>query len=435
VRGYADRGSHKLTGQDQVSAKFYHPFTAIIIVLDNTLVGFGLLVRSHQTGTAATRLTGAVPSEVCALDPSGGTRIRRLSSSFVPSPCSESRRSRARSVEAADRRCEVRLEFSVMTTYASPADLALVEDLRARLTRRQESLVLLRRRIEAARSGVHKSGRPLSSVNDISRRFMNAAAESEARGMSRRPVVTGGGGVGSLLSKWNEGFAMKEAQKERVTVRGDVRSATNKFSQADTSLAADVRAMKHNARGRSSMGSGSDVIEIEEDDVPGWAINQTKRVIQKENARAKTSGFNIEQMRGNVLNRGSAEIDTSGFREQPQSGNVGGAIAMWGRIADDQEAKEREERIRNETMRKMQSEFQKRNAAEVEPEPEPQPLEEVVEEVDTYERLDFEDSDDEEEEPADIRELIAYLERKCERVELKIDAAEHEMEKIDRLSQ
>lgn len=283
----------------------------------------------------------------------------------------------------------------------------------------------------AARNGVHRSGRPLSSVNDISRRFMNAAAESEARGNSRRPVVTGGNGVGTLLSKWNEGFAMKEAQKERITVRGDVRKAADKFSQVDSSLAADVRAAKREASRRSE--TSSDCIDAEDDDVPGWAINQTKRVIRKENARALTGSVNIDQVRGNVMNRGSAEIDTSGFRETPKSGNVGGAIAMWGQMAEDQEAKEREERMRLETMKSLRSDFEKRTSRDTEPEPEVELIEEIVEE-DTYDQLAFEDSD-EEEEPTDVRELVHFLERKVERVEMKIDAAEHEMEKIDRLSQ
>lgn len=278
---------------------------------------------------------------------------------------------------------------------------------------------------------MHRAGRPLSSVGDISRRFMNAAAESEARGSSRRPVVTGGDGVGSLLSKWNKGFEMKEAEKERVTVRGDVRGATSKFSKVNTSLASDVRAAKLESGRQPADGT----ISVEDDDVPSWAINQSKRVIKKENAKALTGNVNIDRVRGDVMNQ-SGEIDVSGFREKPKGGNVGGAIAMWGQKADDQEAKEREENMRLQTMRSLRSDFEKRQSADSVPESvEEQPVAAEVEPE--YDPLDmvFDDSDDEEEEPTDIRLLVDYLERKCERVEIKIDAAENELEKIDRLSQ
>jgi hypothetical protein len=319
---------------------------------------------------------------------------------------------------------------SIMASAVSATDRALVEQLRARLARRTESLVLLRRRIEAARSGV-STDRPLSSVNDISRRFMNAAAESEARGHTTRPVVTGGAGVGSLLSKWNEGFAMKEAERERVHVRGDVRGATDKFSKADSSLAADVMAAKRSAAGRVA-GGGRDVIAVEDDDVPSWAINQTRRVIHKENAKAKTGNVNIDVAKGSISSRGSAEVDTSGVREEVRAGNVGGVIAMWGQKAEDHQAKEREEQMRVATMKSLRSDFEKRTSRE---EPAPEPVEEIVEEPVAAEELIYMDSDDDEEEPTDIRELVEYLERKCERVQKKINFAEHEVEKIDRLSQ
>lgn len=319
-----------------------------------------------------------------------------------------------------------------MATCGTPQELAAVSDLRARLTRRQESLALLRRRIEAARSGEHRNGRPLSSVGDISRRFMNAAAESESRGMSSRPVITGGDGVGSLLSKWNKGFEMKEAEKERVTVRGDVRGASNKFSKANSSLSADVRAAKRDASRQPSDG----MISVEDDDVPSWAINQSKRVIQKENAKALTGNVNVDRTKGSVMNQ-SGEIDVSGFREKPKGGNVGGAIAMWGQKAEDQEAKEREGAIRLQTMRSLRNDFENRQSREsAEPEPvEEQPVAAEVEQDPNPTDFVFEDSDDEEDEPDDVRLLVDYLERKCQRVQMKIDAAEVEMEKIDRLSQ
>lgn len=318
---------------------------------------------------------------------------------------------------------------------ASASDVATVERLRARLSRRKESLYLLRKRIAAARESGLSASRPLSSVGDISRRFMNAAAESEARGERKGPVVVQreGGGVGSLLSKWNQGFEMKEAEKERVSVRGNVGRAKDMFSKQDTRLEDDVGRMKRQARGKAMSGGGNGgFIAVEEDDVPSWAINQSARVVVKEDPTARTGGVNVNATRNNVMNRGSAEIDTSGVRESAPRGNVGGVLAMWDKKADDQEARERAEALRAETMRSIRADFgarssTSRTSGSIETVPEPEPVE--LEEVQSEES--FEDSDEEEEEPTDIRELVVYLEDKVERTEKKIARAEQEMEQLE----
>jgi hypothetical protein len=336
------------------------------------------------------------------------------------------------------------------SVMGSMGDLAKVDKLRRRLARREEVLALLRKRIQAARSGAHSSGRPLSSVGDISRRFMNAAAESEARVEETRSfsgIQHSNGGVSSLLSKWNKGFEEKVVEKERIHVRGDVRGAKDLFSKADSSLAKDLARDAAKARrrvnGTQDNGYGNNHHEevVVDDDVPAWAINQSKRVVKRESARGATQGVDLRETSNNFSQTGVADVDTSSVREKVSTrGNVSGVLAMWHQKSDEQEAREREAVLREETMRKLKESMQSRATlsserirstdtestdqlssqaiTELDSEPEPEPEPEI-----------------DEDEPTDIRDLIEYLERKCVRVEKEIDLAEEELSKLDQLSQ
>lgn len=324
---------------------------------------------------------------------------------------------------------------------ASPTDLAMVESLRARLQRRREVLAILRKRITAARSGAVARGRPLSSVGDISRRFMNAAAESEDRVRTHRSSYGDGndvpkaGNVSSLLSKWNQGFQMKEAQREKVDIRGNVTGAKSTFSKPDTSLDKDLQNAAMNARRKASREGSRGELVVEDEDVPAWAVNQSKRVIRKENPRDSTGSVDLDRTKGSIFENGKNDVDTSAFRERDiRRGDVSNVIAMWGQKADDQAARERTEQLRLETMRSLRDQVKNRSKPVVPEQKYAPPAPPPVIEDDAITEIDEESSDDDDE-PTDIRDLITYLQARCERVDQKIESAEDELHKFDRLSQ
>lgn len=333
-----------------------------------------------------------------------------------------------------------------------------VETLRARLARRQECLLLLRKRIDSLRAGAGRSGRAISSVGDISRRFMNAAAESEARAheasaLRKAEYVAkpSNGGVASLMSKWNKGIDEIKVEKETVSVRGSVRDVKDKFNQADSSLATELSRAKIEARRSGAdrgVASPEGVLAVVDDDVPAWAINQEARVIRKENAKALTSGVNLQDTSSGFMSTMGADIDTSSVRESNvPRGNVSGVLAMWATKAEDQEAREREQSLREETMRRLHEDMGGRNkmhgsgsgtASNGTPGDSHKSLEETTAEPDVDDRVDERHEEDmrildmefEEEEPTDIREVVGYLERKCEFVEKQINCAEEELEQL-----
>jgi hypothetical protein len=335
-----------------------------------------------------------------------------------------------------------------MTSMTAPTgDLARVDKLRRRLARREEVLGLLRKRIEAARGGAHHAGRPLSSVGDISRRFMNAAAESEARVEETRSftgIQHSNGGVSSLLSKWNKGFDEKKIERERINVRGDVRSTKDMFNKADSSLAKDLAKDAAKARRRVDSetrynGRGHHEELVVDDDVPSWAINQSKRVVKRESARGATQGVDLRETANSFLQMGVADVDTSNVRETVSArGNVSGVLAMWHQKSDEQEARERETLLREETMRKLKESMQSRaplssdRVRSTDTDSTDNLSSQAITELDSEPEAE---TDIDEDEPTDIRDLIEYLERKCVKVEKEIDQAEEELHKLDQLSQ
>lgn len=347
------------------------------------------------------------------------------------------------------------------TSYASPVDLAAVAQLRARLQRRRESLNILRRHIKTARashrSGGNVTGRSQQSVGDISRRFMGAATESDNCKSSQRPFVTGGAGVGNLMSKWNKGFVLSDdcadnsnfPRRPVVTGGAGVGNLLSKWSQVESEAskraAAQVRSVREVApdsaasvqkeqpvtqprAGSRAHAANNDSITVVDDDVPIWAINQEKRVIQKENAKSKTGSVSIRDAQGSIAERGSAGVDISGFREEPTKGNVTDRLKMWGVKAADEAERERKETLRIESARARKAEYEGRSLMMAAKTRKPDTSTEIEDEGD----CEFAESDDDEEEPSNIRDLMTYLERKCRRLEQKIERAETEIGKIGR---
>lgn len=330
--------------------------------------------------------------------------------------------------------------MSTVIANASASDLASVESLRARLQRRREVLAILRKRIAAARSGAASRGRPLSSVGDISKKFMNAAADSEERVRMHRSSygsdqdIPKPGNVSSLLSKWNQGFQMKEAEREKIDVRGNVKSAKGAFSNPNGSLDEDRKRTTLAARRKASREMPHGDFHVEDDDIPAWAINQSKRVVVKENPRSSTGSVDLDKTKGSIFENSSADVDVSAFRERNvQRADVRGVIAMWGQKADDQAARERTDQLREDTMRNLREQMKNRTKPPSPEKMQPPSPPLAVEEDPITEIDDL--SSDEEDEPTDIRDLIVYLQKRCERVDKKIETAEEEIHKIDRLSQ
>lgn len=346
-------------------------------------------------------------------------------------------------------------------SYASTADLTAVAELRARLQLRRESLAILRRRINTARAshrgGRDDTGRSQQSVSDISRRFMSAAAESENWKSSQRPFVTGGAGVGNLMSKWNKGFELSDdsaatsnsSRRPVVTGGAGVGNLLSKWNQVEheaykraavqarsiREAVPDSAASAHEGvsveqptAGSRAHAANNESITVVDDDVPSWAINQDKQVIQKENAKSKTGSVSVRDAQGNITGRGIAGVDISGFREESKKGKVTERLKMWGAKAADEAAREREETLRIESARARRAECEERNLMMAAKARKPNTITKIGEEED----CEFAESDDGEEEPTGIRDLMMYLERKCTRLEQKIGRAEKEIGKIGR---
>lgn len=93
------------------------------------------------------------------------------------------------------------------------------------------------------------------------------------------------------------------------------------------------------------------------DDVPSWAINQNKRVIQKENPKRNTGGVSIREAQGVIEERGSAEVDISNFREESKRERPYRLLKIWGAKAEDEVARERKKTHRIEGARARRAEF------------------------------------------------------------------------------
>lgn len=307
---------------------------------------------------------------------------------------------------------------------------AAVEGLRTALRRKEETLALVRKRVAAARASASASAASAvsaPSVGDISKRYLNAIADSEDKGIVKAPqtVVRSGEGVSGLAQKWQRGMQGKEVERTAVDVRGDVDGAKKAFNAKDYLTRTDLNA---SAVGKSTKGKGGGPAELLVEDsegLPSWAVNQDKKVLRKENARSSVQDVDVKELQGSIVASGKRD-GTEAFRESVEvKGDVKSRLAMWSKTADED----------TKALVEKKKEEEKRAAIEAEAaaDRKRQEVERAQAEIAAKFSRVVSIDDLPKEEPTDIMELAAYLELKIKFVEKDIEKAEDELLELERV--
>ena len=326
-----------------------------------------------------------------------------------------------------------------------------ISTLRSAISKKENTLSLLRGRIRIAKSG-------RASVSLASRRYEEAIKSSADALHSKRqsaPVVLPterSAAVSSLLSRWNAGIE-KQVEKTKVDVAGNVRGAQKTFSKKDDVSVLPALANPA-ARPLARMSAPAEIVVEDEESLPSWAVNQRKKVLKKENARSSIRNVDIGGLKGDIVQRGARDVDTEGVKEEVSvGGNVARALAMWGKNADEEakkleaknkieeeireaERRERErlEEIRREEERRAEEERQRLEKLRIEEEKKRE--EEERKRREEEERLRKERELEEirnlpDEEPTGNELLVPYLEKKIKKLDMLIEDAESELAQLE----
>lgn len=293
--------------------------------------------------------------------------------------------------------------------------------LREKLHTREHELKVLREKVERARQAASRPG--AKSISAIQQRYMAAVAELEKKEKEiPKPVVNSStAGVSTLASKWNNGISGAEVRKTRVDVRGDVRGTQKNFKAADlpkftTATPAPPKKPKKDS------GPAELLVEDEEAGLPSWAVNQSKKVIRKENARSSVRDVDVKELQGSVLTNAARDGSEAKSEAVETRGNVKAALAMWGKTADEdnlllKKKKEDEERRKaSETLKRKEREKEEQERA-------------AKAAIESFANMTLASLPSQE--PTKEVELVAYLERKIALVEKEIEAAEEELSKLE----
>eukprot|EP00172_Hildenbrandia_rubra_P000156 Plantae.Rhodophyta-Hildenbrandia_rubra.ctg10696.p1 GENE.Plantae.Rhodophyta-Hildenbrandia_rubra.ctg10696~~Plantae.Rhodophyta-Hildenbrandia_rubra.ctg10696.p1 ORF type:complete len:288 (-),score=81.79 Plantae.Rhodophyta-Hildenbrandia_rubra.ctg10696:773-1636(-) len=275
--------------------------------------------------------------------------------------------------------------------------------LRRRLKEKQQDLAQLQKRIESREETVAASvvqnknadekqrEEPIESASGVAKRFVSAVAEGKAKKStgSEAPAVSSGK-VSSLLSKWNTGISGVVEKKETAFIRGDVREAQRRFSKKD-------------GRGIVVKKLGgtveSDMLVEDDEDIPSWAKNQTKRVLRKSNPKSTTRGVDVGRLQEEIQDTGVDDYGDGRTEMVPKSNKVSSVLVRWGKAADE------EEKAKEEKLSKDMKGLNLGNGKAL--------------------------ADGEEGEPTNPKELITFLEGKIQKVEKDIVDAKRKLRGLE----
>lgn len=258
---------------------------------------------------------------------------------------------------------------------ASTADT--IADLRRTVQEKEEKLDGIRMRIKTTKSG-------RASVRLAASRFMQHAEEVSKASHSSAAVMpeNRSAAVSSLMSRWNAGIE-REVEKTKIDMgggRSDVRGKQQRFSRKDESVGKPNESDVTSTRRTLGPVGPKELLVEDDESVPSWAVNQQKRVVRKENARASVRDVDVTRLKRGVATRNDV-VDTSSVRETPitsSNGGVAAALAKWGKMADEEAEKlervnlveqarreeEEKQKEREEELRKMKEEQERKEREE-----------------------------------------------------------------------
>lgn len=282
------------------------------------------------------------------------------------------------------------------------ASNATVLRLRRRLKEEEHELAQLQKRLESRTKEQAKQNDALEadqetlSASGISKRYVSAVASDPDRKKGGKddsvPVVSGK--VSSLLSRWNEGISEVVEKKERASVRGDVREAQRRFSKKDGK---GIKVKKLGGRVEG------DLYVEDDEEVPSWAKNQTKRVLKKSNPKSTTRGVDVEQLQDEIQDTGINENRSRTRADiKSSSKNVSSLLARWNKTEKNEEDLSKDLKNMNIDEKTKGSGRKAQSLSAGDPN-----------------------------EPKDPRELALYLQKKIEKVEAQIVEVKRELREAD----